>query len=530
MEDKYYLGTVNDTNTLREAIEKLDMDDIETMAEPRIYDRGVEYYGSNYVEIIEHTNKSIIAKVEGSYRNSYHVEIYMDEEEIMGSCTCPYADICKHIIATLIQAKMAPEISREESSRDLEIFLDYLKTLSKEQLVDLVDKFAPKIYRMEVAIKAASSDEIEVHLQQAERAIQFTLNDDELLYIPNKFMDVALRHLEYLKVHINCATRQVFEIVFDFASEIEQKNDEGYLYSDNYYYGGEEFFDFEFFSEKIINMINSVNDPKDQAEALLDFASLCGDSDYMYINYNKIEIKQKNLLVDGIEEINSVSFYHYIKDLLTFEKKISYLEQFEAREVALEIVTLYEENDQKEKAVSYVEKLLKDEFKIEYANLLLKLITVTQERLQSFVKQAIDSHDFTAYAFIIKEIRKCDNIEELEGYFKKIQPHWYYDYLETGKRVDEMYSMLKSLENKKLSFFQKYKDQYKDEAIDFFRAQISNELPHAGNDHYERIALYLKELQTLVEKEHFNAMVYKLKAEYKRRPNFMKILNKKFGV
>ena len=528
MENEYCLGTVNNASTLSEAIENLEMDDIETMAEPRIYERGVEYYGNDHVVIVEHTDERVITKVEGSYRNSYHVEIYMDEKEIMGSCTCPCADVCKHIIATLIQVKMDPKISREESSSDTEIFLDYLNTLSKEKLVDLVDRFAPKIYRMEVAIKTASSDEIEVHLQQIKRAIQFTLNDDELLYAPNKFMDVALKHLEYLKVHINCATRQVFEIVFDFVSDIEEKNYEGYLYSDNYYYGGEEFFDFEFFSEKIIDMINSVDDPKDQAEVLLDFASLCGDSNYMYIDYNKIETKQKSLLVDGIEVISSISFYRYIKDLLTFEQKISYLQQFEAKEVALEIATLYEENGQKEKAVSYVEKLLKDEFKIEYANLLLKLTAVTQERLQSFVKQAIDSHDFTAYNFIIKEIRKCDDIEELAGYFKKIKPHWYYDYLETNKRVDEMHSMLKSLENNKLSFFQKYKNQYRDEAVDFFQAQIRNELPHTGNDHYERIASYLKELQTLVEKEHFSTMIYKLKAEYKRRPNFMKILNEKF--
>ncbi|MEA3434742.1 MAG: SWIM zinc finger family protein [Campylobacterota bacterium] len=529
MENEYFLGTVYGANSLSKSIENLDMEDIEAMAEHRIYQRGLDYYRGDSVEIVEQTDERVVAKVEGSYKNSYHVQIYMDEKEILGSCTCPYDDACKHIIATVIQAKMAPDTSKENSISDPEVFLDYLNTLSKEKLVKLVDRFASKIYRTEVAMMGASDDDVEVHLKQIENAIQFTLHDDELLYSPSDFLDVALKHLECLGVHINYATEQVFEIVFDFVRDIEQKNDDGYLYCDDYYHGADEFFDFELFSEKIIDMINSVDDPQSQAEVLLDFAFLCEDSSYMYFSYNRIEIKQKSLLVDGIDLIKSISFYGYIKDLLTFEQKIAYLHLLPAREVALEIVALYEENDQKEKAVSYVETLLKDEFKIEYVNLLLRLTKVTQERLQAFVKQAIECHEFTAYAFIVKQIKKCDTIEELESHLKKIKPHWYYNYLETDKRVDEMHGMLKSLENNKLSFFQKYKHQYRDEAVDFFKAQINKELPFTGNDYYARIASYLKELQVIIDKEYFNTMVYELKTEFKRRRNFVKILNENFG-
>jgi hypothetical protein len=530
MKDKYFLSTMYGANSLREAIEKLNMDDIEAMAEHRIYHRGLEYYKDACVKIVEQTDESIIAKVEGSYRNSYRVEIDMDVKEIRGSCTCPYGAVCKHMIATIIQAKMLPETSIEEFGSNPELFLEYLQTLTKGQLVDLVDRFAPKIYRMEVAIKSASSDEIEVFLEQIEKSTQITLHDDQLLYRPGEFLDVALSHLKCLKVHVDCATEQVFDIIFNFASEIEQKNDDGYLYCDDYHYGMDEFFDFEFFSEKILDMINSVSDPKAQVEVFLDFAFLCEESNYMYMNYNKLEIKQKSLLVEGINVIRSISFYRYIKDLLTFEQKIAYLHLFSAREVASEIVLLYKENGQIEKAIYYVERLLEDEFKIEYVNLLLNLTKVTQDKLYSFVKQAIDSHEFTAYDFIVKQIKNCDDIEELESYLKKIKSHWYYDYLEKNKRVSEMHGMLKHLKNNKLSFFQKYKYQYKEEAVEFFKAQINETLPLTGNDHYARIASYLEELQMLVEKESFDAMVYKLKTEFKRRPNFVKILNKKFGV
>ncbi|PHS36825.1 MAG: hypothetical protein COB07_11910 [Sulfurovum sp.] len=129
----------------------------------------------------------------------------------------------------------------------------------------------------------------------------------------------------------------------------------------------------------------------------------------------------------------------------------------------------------------------------------------------------------------MKHIKRCDHIAELESYFEKKKPHWYYDYLEADKRVEEMHSILQILESNKLSFFTKYKHNYRDEAIEFFKAEINRELEFTGNHHYENIASYLKELQTLVGKEPFDTMVYKLKIEFKRRRNFVKILNARFG-
>ena len=82
----------------------------------------------------------------------------------------------------------------------------------------------------------------------------------------------------------------------------------------------------------------------------------------------------------------------------------------------------------------------------------------------------------------------------------------------------------------RLTNFTKYKHSYKEEAIDFFKAEINRELEFTGNNHYESIASYLKELQVLVEKEPFDAMVHRLKVEYKRRRNFVKILNTKFRL
>jgi hypothetical protein len=478
--------------------------------------------------MLESADDEIVAKVEGSDQNYYRVQISIDDRDLLGNCTCPYDDVCKHIIATMVQAKMNPDISDEKKNHEKDVFMSHLNTLSKEHLVTLVDRFAPRTYKIEVIMKNASNTEINASLHVIERAIEFSLHDDKLFYDPSAFLDVAVGHLECLASHVNCATEQVFETVFDFISDIEEKNDEGYLYSDGYYYDVDDYFDFDYFSEKILGMIDRIDNPKMQAEIFLDFASLCEDSDYMHIDYDSVKIKQKNLLVEGIDEISNLSFYGYIKELLAFEQKIAYLHHFPADNVAVEIVALYEANGQKEKAVVYVEKLLADGFKIAYADLILKLIEVSKERLQTFVKQAIDGNEYTAYDFIAKYIKRCDNIADLESYFEKKKPHWYYDYLEADKRVEEMHDMLRILESNKLSFFTKYKHSYKDEAIDFFQTEINKELEFTGNSYYETIASYLKELQTLIEKEPFSTMVQRLKVEFKRRRNFVKILNDRF--
>ncbi|PHS37724.1 MAG: hypothetical protein COB07_10245 [Sulfurovum sp.] len=164
METEYYLAAVNGGNSLTEIIEKLAMDDIEAMAENLIYGRGLDYYRNDYVEMIESADDEIVAMVEGSYQSSYRVQITIDNKDLLGSCTCPYDDVCKHIIATMIQVKMDPDISDEETNHDQEVFMRHLNTLSKEHLVSLVDRFAPRTYKIEVIMKNASNSEINASL------------------------------------------------------------------------------------------------------------------------------------------------------------------------------------------------------------------------------------------------------------------------------------------------------------------------------------------------------------------------------
>ena len=97
------------------------------------------------------------------------------------------------------------------------------------------------------------------------------------------------------------------------------------------------------------------------------------------------------------------------------------------------------------------------------------------------------------------------------------------------QRVEEMYLLLKKLPNKREAFLKKYKERYKKEAIELFQQEIKKNLKTTGNEYYKKIAEYLSHLKPLIEADEFDTMVHNFKSEYKRRRNFVAILEKKFG-
>ena len=70
---------------------------------------------------------------------------------------------------------------------------------------------------------------------------------------------------------------------------------------------------------------------------------------------------------------------------------------------------------------------------------------------------------------------------------------------------------------------------YAEEAIVFFKQVISEELKYTGDTHYTNIANALSHLKPLLPEEIFKTMVSRLKREYKRRRNFVKLLEKRFA-
>lgn len=105
MENEYYLAHFDSVLSLKEIITSLSYEDIEPMVEERIYHRGYDYFKHGYVENTVWSGTSLNARVEGSEGALYEVNISLKETgDLLGQCSCPYDDTCKHIIAVLLQA------------------------------------------------------------------------------------------------------------------------------------------------------------------------------------------------------------------------------------------------------------------------------------------------------------------------------------------------------------------------------------------------------------------------------------------
>ncbi len=530
MENEYYLADFDSVLSLKEIIASLLYEDIEVMAEERIVQRGFSYFKQGFVENIIWSRTALDARVEGSEGALYEVHISLDDTgDLLGQCDCPYDDTCKHIIATLLHANKNIAKNEKDNKKDTKQFLLYLSTLEKEELVSLVDRFAPENYRIEVAMHDASEQETQKAMKRLEVLMFHRIEDTHLLYDPAAFFNIVDEYLNMLDAYLVKAPEEVFEKVFDLAEKITDLSDEGYLYCDSYY-SECEYFDYDSFSKKIVKMINRIDDAEIQANLIVDFAMMCEASDYLYVDYGLIQVQNKRLLIDACEEVDFLSFYDFMSDVLDFDQRMIFLERLAEEDVAIRKVALLEDYGKEEEAIRYLEELLSKKFSIIYVEYLLKLTKISQVRLSQLVLQAIESSEYNAYDFIVKYMGKCHEIEKLEKEMKKLKPHWYYKYLSKQQRVNEMHAMLKTMPHEKYNFFKKYKKHYPEEATNFYQQVIVEELAYTGNTHYTNIANALSHLQSLLPKEVFDARVHSLKTEYKRRPNFVKILEQRFAT
>ncbi len=533
-EDGYYLGRVSADSSLLQEIALLEEDDIMAVAEEHIAHRGYEYYRSNCVMNWEEKDNIISATVSGSYDNHYEVTIFVDQDDILGVCNCPYADTCKHIVATLLQVKNQTQDTNNKKIvlKEEAIFIDELNHMSKEELVDLLVRFAPNNYKKSIVLKYISKDEVDLSLEKIHHLITYTLKGQEFMYDPDGLFVATSAYLDELAVHIKVAPLKTFEIVLFMVKEIQILEEEGYLYQDSCdWYSEADHFEYETFSEKILKMIQSVEDSRDQAQIFLKYIKFCESSDYFYCSYNKVKVRDKALLLQGLEEIKSLSFYNYIKEVLSYEQKLNYLDQLDTDRVAPEMVDVYLEEGDKGKAIAYVETLLSKRFKTDDAELLLQISPLKkmgETRLHKLLESAIVSRDFYAQAFVMRYMGDFEDASKLEALLKKHKIYWYYEYLKKNERVEEMHDILSEVSGVKKDFYHRYKIRYKDEAIAYYKANINENLEFTGNNYYKTTAYFLKELKPLLSKEEFSNIIMNLKTHYKRRRNFVKILRERF--
>jgi len=523
-----YLQKIDKSKEFKELLLQFSTENIRDMIDDHdIFRRGNSYNKRDFVSnVIQTEENRVKAKVSGSSDNYYEVNIYRKGESLHADCNCPYGDVCKHISATFIHIAQTKTLQVSMVLSHQDKITEHLQTLSNSELIELVTKFAPDSFIKEIILNNAPTEELNVRINEIASAIKMDIDDEDLLYNPEKFQKNISEYMENLKpfVHKNCD--DVFEIVFDLAEEIEDKQEEGYLFLDHYY--DESYFEFDTFSSEVMELISKITDSQKQVEIFVHFAEICSASGYMSVNYNDLEITDKRVLLDYFNDESSLNFYHFVEELLSFEEREKFLLNQSVNWVFGLLVNLYLEHDKKELAIAYVENLIKEKFELDYIEKLMKITEISKERLKRFVLQALENGGYRDFEFVLEKISKIEGREDIEKLLKDKNIESYYTLLKQESRVAEMFELLEKLNHHKEKFFKKYKKEYPIEATAFFMAEIEKNLKPTGDEYYQNIADYLTHLKELIGEEEVGSMVEKFKSEYKRRRNFIKILNNRF--
>lgn len=112
--------------------------------------------------------------------------------------------------------------------------INYLENLTKEQLIDLILKFATQSFLDSINVQFATQDEAVLILEETSKAITTILSDEELLYNPSEFERELLKQLEKIRGLWDKFPSQIGDSIIRIIEEVEQAFEDGYLYIQNY--------------------------------------------------------------------------------------------------------------------------------------------------------------------------------------------------------------------------------------------------------------------------------------------------------
>jgi len=161
---------------------------------------------------------------------------------------------------------------------------NYLESLTKDELITLILKFAPQSFIDNINSQFASKKEALTIFDKTSKTINNILSDEELLYNPSGFERELLKQLEKLRGLWDKLPSQIGDLIIKMVENVEQAFEDGYLYIEKY---GEEddYFESEDVNDYIFRFVNTL--PKeikfDYIEKLNELLNNSGYSTFMSV-------------------------------------------------------------------------------------------------------------------------------------------------------------------------------------------------------------------------------------------------------
>ncbi len=154
---------------------------------------------------------------------------------------------------------------------------NYLQSLTKEELMNLVLKLAPQTFFDAINAQFASQKEAKAMFKKVAKAIDAILDDDRLLYEPSRFTEKLLEQLEKLRGLWDKLPSEIGGLLLKLIQAVEQAFENGYLYIERYD-RADDYFESEVVNDYIFRFTSSLpsklkSDYIEELKALLEGAS-----------------------------------------------------------------------------------------------------------------------------------------------------------------------------------------------------------------------------------------------------------------
>ena len=144
-----------------------------------------------------------------------------------------------------------------QASNSTEKIKNYLESLTKEELVSLILKFAPQNFFDAINAQFASQHEAKAIFKRVVKAIDKILSDEELLYNPSEFENKLLEQLEKLRGLWGKLPSEIGGLILRVMRDIEQAFEDGYLYIENYS-KEDDYFESEIVNDYIFRFVSNL--------------------------------------------------------------------------------------------------------------------------------------------------------------------------------------------------------------------------------------------------------------------------------
>ena len=161
---------------------------------------------------------------------------------------------------------------------------NYIESLTKDELITLILKFAPQSFIDNINSQFASKKEALTIFDKTSKKIDNILSDEELLYNPSGFERELLKQLEKLRGLWDKLPSQIGDLIIKMVEDVEQAFEDGYLYIEKY---GEEddYFESDDVNDYVFRFVNTL--PKeikfDYIEKLNELLNNSGYSTFMSV-------------------------------------------------------------------------------------------------------------------------------------------------------------------------------------------------------------------------------------------------------